>query len=218
MIFEDTPLFALARTAVMTASYMTLFEFGRQELARLFPQTPGRWVQFPLLALTVLGWWVADTGGANVLARYTLGLTGAGMTSFALFANGKFVSRGERRWLFCAAAGFALYGIAAGAIVPAVAGWQDEFFNYDNFNRLTHTPIQFVRGLLAGVIAFSVWAYWGERLTIDIASARYSKFQRRQFGWTLAALGAHPRRRMGAHPVSRQYLRAQCRGRICGRS
>ena len=189
LIFEDTPLFALMRTGVMTVSYVALFEFGRHELARLFPRMPGPWIQIPLLALPALGWCLAGTDGANVLARYALGLTGSAITSFVLFASAKAASRGERRWLYCAAASFALYGIAAGAIVPSVQGWEGDYFNYDDFTQLTHMPIQFVRGLLACFVAFSVWAYWGERLIIDIASARYSKFQRRQFSWTLAALG-----------------------------
>jgi diguanylate cyclase (GGDEF)-like protein len=190
LVFSDSPAFALVRTAVMTLSFMALFEFGRREAARLLRNIPGAWIQIPLLALPVLGWYLAGTGGANALARYALGLTGALLTSFVLLQHAKKQPLGERRWLHCASAAFLLYGVAAGAIVPNVAHWSGDFFNYDDFTRLTHVPIQFVRGVLACYVSFSVWAYWGQWIAIDVASARYSRFRRRQFAWTLAALAA----------------------------
>jgi len=189
LVFGDAPMFALGRTVLMTASFMALFEFARREAERLRVKVPGPWIQLPLLALPVLGWHLAGIDGANVVARYGFGLTGALMTSAVFVLNSKTVSGGERRWLLCVAVAFALYGMVAGGVVPSVPHWQGDFFNYDDFTRLTETPVQFVRGLLACFVAFSAWAYWGRRAAIDVASARYSRFQRRQFAWTLVALG-----------------------------
>ncbi|MGH6682867.1 MAG: sensor domain-containing diguanylate cyclase [Pseudolabrys sp.] len=189
LVFGDPAVFALARTVLMAVSFMALFEFARRELGRLQIKVPGVWVQIPLLALPVLGWHLAGTGGANVVARYAFGLTGALMTCAVFVLNSRTVSRGERRWLLCVAVAFALYGIVAGGVVPSVPRWQGDFFNYDDFTRLTEMPVQFVRGLLACFVAFSAWAFWGHRAAVDIASSRYSRFQRGQFAWTLIALG-----------------------------
>jgi diguanylate cyclase (GGDEF)-like protein len=76
-----------------------------------------------------------------------------------------------------------------GSSFPPTPSWAGDVVNYDVFIRATGVPIQLVRGLLACFTAFSVWAYWGQRLIVNIASARYEKFQHRQFFWTLAAMG-----------------------------
>jgi diguanylate cyclase (GGDEF)-like protein len=51
-------------------------------------------------------------------------------------------------------------------------------------------PIQFVRGLLACWIAFSIWAIWGHQLTREVSSELYTSHLRRQFIWTLVAMTA----------------------------
>jgi diguanylate cyclase (GGDEF)-like protein len=189
LVFSDFVAFALCRTALMTVSFMVLFEFGRREAERLKFSIPGPWIQAPLLLLLIAGWHMAGVSGANVMARYAFGLTGAVITSAVFFFHARRAERGERAWWFCCAIAIGLYGFAAGAVVPDVPQWQGDFFNYSDFARLTETPIQFTRGILACFVAFSVWAYWGHRNSIDVASKRYSKFQRRQFVWTLAAMG-----------------------------
>ncbi|MEI9926321.1 MAG: hypothetical protein WDN50_25790 [Bradyrhizobium sp.] len=47
-----------------------------------------------------------------------------------------------------------------------------------------------MRGLLACWIAFSIWAIWGQQLTLEVASERYTAYLRRQFTWTLVAMAA----------------------------
>ena len=190
LIFGDSPTFALVRTGVMTISFMALFEFGRREAERLWAGIPGPWIQGPLFLLPIVGWYLVGSGGANVMARYAFGLSGAILTSFVLFADGRTLSPGERRWLRVAAGCFLIYGFAAGGVVPNVPHWSGDLFNQDDFARLTHAPVQLVRGLLACAVALSVWIYWGQRLIVNVDSAQYSRFQRRQFVWTIASMVA----------------------------
>jgi diguanylate cyclase (GGDEF)-like protein len=99
-------------------------------------------------------------------------------------------SGAARRFAIFTAVGFVLYGVAAGAIVPAAPFWPAAKFNHDWFVQLTGMPIQFVRGLLACWIAFSIWAIWGHQLAMEISSERYTAYLRRQFIWTLVAMAA----------------------------
>lgn len=190
LVAGDTAAFAVGRLAVMTASFILLCEFARIEALRLNFPAPGRWIYVPALLLVAFGWHLAGLNGANVLARYTLGFTGAMATAAVLGLYAKKIAPEERRWMICAAAGIGLYGIATGLVVPPTPSWGGDVVNYDHFIGLTGVPIQLVRGLLACFVAFSVWAYWGQRLIVHVASARYEKFQHRQFFWTLAAMGA----------------------------
>jgi diguanylate cyclase (GGDEF)-like protein len=190
LVVGDTHTFAIGRTALMTLSFVFLFEFARLEAIRLGFKIPGRWIYLPLLLLVVFGWYLAGLNGSNALARYALGATGAAATGIVLAMHAKGASPAERRWIFTAVTGFALYGIASGLIVPPTPNWRGDFFNYDDFAGLTGAPIQLFRGLLACLIALAIWAFWGQRLMIDAESPRYSKFLQKQFVTTLVTMGA----------------------------
>lgn len=189
LIFSDTPAFAIVRTVVMILSFLFLFKFARREAIRRDFWVAGRWIYVPLLLLVAFGGYLAGVNGANVFARYLLGLPAAEIAAIMIARHAREVSPRERHWLYLAAAGFVLYGLAAGAIVPAVPNWSLDVFNYDVFSQWTGMPIQFVRALIACFIAFSIWGYWGQRLIVDMASARYADFQHNQFYRTLSALG-----------------------------
>jgi diguanylate cyclase (GGDEF)-like protein len=189
LIVGDTPIFAISRTALMTASFILLLEFARREAVRLGWNAPGRWLHVPLLLVVALGAHLAGVNGANAFARYAFGATGAFATCAVLAFHARGAVSVERRWILSAVLGFALYGIAAGLIVPATPSWKGDVLNYNDFVRLTGVPIQFIRGLLACWIAFAIWAFWGQRLMFDAESTRYSKFLRKQFVWTLIAMG-----------------------------
>jgi diguanylate cyclase (GGDEF)-like protein len=188
LVIGDTADFALARTVVMSASFLFLVEFARLEAIRFGVKLPGRWLYLPLVALVALG---AATGGVNaagIFARYCLGFTGAASTAlvFARFSRG--FSGVTKRLAIYAAVGFALYALAAGLVVPASSFWPASVFNYGAFERVVGLPIQLVRGLLALWIAFSLWAIWGQELIAEVTSARYTKFLQRQYIWTLATM------------------------------
>jgi diguanylate cyclase (GGDEF)-like protein len=188
LVIGDTAEFALARTVVMTASFVFLMEFARLEAIRFGVKLPGRWLYLPLLALIALGAAIGGVSTAGIVARYCLGFTGAAATAlvFARFAKG--FSGVTRRLAIYAAAGFALYAVAAGLIVPASSFWPASVVNYGAFERVVDLPIQLIRGLLALWISFSLWAIWGQQLMAEVASARYTKFLRRQYIWTLATM------------------------------
>lgn len=189
LIVGDTPNFVILRFGVMLVSFMVLFEFARLEGARLGWPVPGRWIYLPLLLLVAGGAYFDGVQGANAMARYAFGLTGAAATSVVLAFDAKGASPAEKGWVISAVLGFALYAVAAGFIVPATTFWPGTIVNHDSFVRLTATPIQLVRGVLACWIAFAIWGVWGQRLMREVASPRYSKFMRRQFIATLAAMG-----------------------------
>ena len=188
LIVGDTPAFAVTRTALMTVSFMVLLEFARLEAVRLGLKALGRWIYVPLLLLVILGAFVGGLNGANAFARYAFGLTGAMATSVVLAFYIRGASPAEERWIFSAVLGFALYAVAAGAIVPATPFWPGDVINYNSFVHLTGMPIQFVRGVLACWVAFAIWGFWGQRLMLDVASPRYSKFMQKQFVWTIVAM------------------------------
>ena len=55
--------------------------------------------------------------------------------------------------LLAGSAGFILYGLATGVVVPQAGFWPAAALNYETFTTLTGLPIQLVRGLLAVWIA-----------------------------------------------------------------
>jgi len=165
LIIGDSPAFAVARIALMTGSFMLLMEFARRNAIRLGLKLQGRWLYPPLVLLVAFGGFRGGLTTAGDLARYAIGFVGALATSFTFVWDAKGLSGAARRFAIFTAMGFALYAVAAGAIVPAAPFWPADKFNYGWFVQLTGMPIQLVRGLLACWIAFSVWAIWGHQLT-----------------------------------------------------
>jgi hypothetical protein len=188
LIISDSPAFAVFRIALMVGSFMLLMEFARRNAIRFGLKLQGWWLYPPLVLLVAFGGFRGGLGTAGDLTRYAIGFVGALATSFIFVWGAKGLSGAARRYAIFTAVGFALYAVAAGAIVPASASWPASQFNYDWFVQLTGMPIQFVRGLLACWIAFSSWAIWGHRLTLEVSSERYTAYLRRQFIWTLVAM------------------------------
>ena len=190
LLIGDFPAFALARMALMTASFVLLMEFGRQSLIRPGLRMPGRWVYVLLISLVLLGGVAGGLSVSNALARYGIGFVGAVITGFVFARSAKELSSGGRRAAVSAAVGFVLYGVAAGLIVPVAPFWPASLFNHGWFASYFGIPIQLVRGLLACWIAFSIWAIWVHRLMLNASSARYTAYLRKQFVWTLFAMTA----------------------------
>ena len=190
LIARDGPAFLLVRTTVMTVSFVLLMEAARLDLITLIRWVPGRWIYPPLLLLVAF---VGERGGAadaNAVARYAIGMVGAFGIASALVLHVKGQPAGARPWAVAAAIAFALYGIAAGAIVPAATFWPATVANQGTFASITGIPIQLVRGTLACFIAFSIWGIWGQKLVHEVSSPRYTKYLQRQFVWTLIAMAA----------------------------
>ncbi len=185
---SDTPAFTLLRTVLMTASFGLLMEFGRGDLPKLGQKTPGRWIYAPILFVLIVAFLTGGATALNVAARYTLGLPGALLSAWVFSKHAARNTGHLKIWAIVVAVGFVLYGLCAGAIVPAAAFWPSTIVNQTRFAQLSGVPIQLVRGLLATLLAFSIWTISGRLLAQEIASERYSAYLRRQFLWTVTAI------------------------------
>jgi diguanylate cyclase (GGDEF)-like protein len=189
LLVGDAPAFALARVGLMTASFILLLDFARLKATRLGFVLPGRWVYVVLALPVAFAGFDAGVVEAGIAARYAIGIIGALGASLVLARQARSLSGGAKSFALSASAGFALYAVAAGIIVPAGSFWPATIINHDTFFALTGMPIQLVRGLLACWISFSIWASWGQRLALDVGSPRYTAFVRQHFIWTLVAMG-----------------------------
>ena len=188
LIVGDSAAFAIARTALTALSFLLLMEFARLEAMRLGFKPPGRWI-YLLLALSIASVGFAQgVAAAGIVARYAIGFVAAVGASLVLAWQASLYPRGAKGFALCACAGFALYAIAAGAIVPVGSIWPSTIINQHAFQAVTGMPIQLARGLLACWISLSIWAIWGERHASDVASPRYTTYVRQQFVWTLLAM------------------------------
>ncbi|HEY2419451.1 MAG TPA: diguanylate cyclase [Steroidobacteraceae bacterium] len=190
LIVGDTPAFAVTRVALMASSFFLLLDFARLKGIRQGLVLPGRWVYVPLALLVVLVGFATDVVGAGIAARYAIGLVSAVSASLVLARQARIMAGGAKAFLFSAAAGFGVYAVAAGIIVPAGPFWPSTIINHGAFFALTGMPIQLVRGLLAFWISLSIWASWGQRLASEVGSSRYTAFVRQHFIWTFVVMGA----------------------------
>ena len=190
LIVGDSAAFTVVRTALMTVSFIVLMDFARLEAARLGLKVPGRWIYVLLALLVALVGVAKGVIAAGIVARYAIGSVSATGASLVLAWHARSLSSTAKVFTLSASAGFALYAIAAGMIVPAGPFWPSTIINHGAFFALTGMPIQLVRGVLACCISFSIWAIWGQQLAADVASPRYTAHIRRQFISTLVAMVA----------------------------
>jgi diguanylate cyclase (GGDEF)-like protein len=187
LLVGDTPAFALVRTLLMAVSFALLLEFARRQARQLQLKPPGVWLYAVLGLPVVVAGAMGGAGAANTIARYTLGLVSALATAWVFMRRSASESPDTRRlWIF-AAAGFGLYGVAAGLIVPAAHFWPANIVNAALFSALTGIPIQLARGVLAGWIAIALWLIWKRMVAVDVDSVRYTLAQQRILVWTLVA-------------------------------
>jgi hypothetical protein len=71
LIVSDSPIFAIVRTAVMSASFVLLVEAARLKLNDLKWTVPGRWIH--VLSMVVLAGQFGGLTEANIVARYAIG-------------------------------------------------------------------------------------------------------------------------------------------------
>jgi len=109
---------------------------------------------------------------ASVWARYSLGMVGAAITSWALVSQGRvFANRGTPgahdceqssrvasfgRDLAWAGLAFALYGVVGQVFVTRSALPPSNIINSDLFLRLFGVPVQLFRGVMAAVVAITI--------------------------------------------------------------
>jgi len=190
MIIGDTPAFAAMRTGLLAVSFLLLLEFARLNAPIIGVRLPGRWIYVPLLTLVALVGVFHGAATAGIAARYAIGLVGAVAAGIMLARLTPSLATGARRYAAFAAAGFGLYAVCAGLVVPAASFWPASVVNQEAFAAVAHVPIQLVRGLLACWISFSIWAYWSEETAAEVSSPRYTAYVRNQLVWILVTMGA----------------------------
>ncbi|WP_228719870.1 EAL domain-containing protein [Methylococcus geothermalis] len=113
----DHPVFAWARLAVLTISFLCLLNFGRQGLAGQGVRLPARWFYPALAALFVGagGWRVEGLSGA---VHYALGLSGALAAAWALGLAARMMDRRHDLPLGLGAFAMVVYAASMGGDVP----------------------------------------------------------------------------------------------------
>jgi diguanylate cyclase (GGDEF)-like protein/PAS domain S-box-containing protein len=152
LTWGDGAVFGALRWTIMAASFLCLVEFGRLSLIQRRGRGPGRWLLVVLALGAGLGG-ISGWNGLNATTRYLLGLTGSLGAAWALFAEANRTDSQCRLSLWAGSAGFILYGLAAGVVVPQAGIFPANTLNYVTFTHFTGLPIQLVRGLLAVWIA-----------------------------------------------------------------
>ncbi len=153
----DSPVFSAVRLALMTVSFLLLFEFGREGLRQLQGKGPGRWIYIPLLAC-LLPALPVGIAGLNAAARYAFGLTGGLWAAWTVFQLSK-IRPENRRSLHTASILLALYAVAAGVLPPAAPFLPASLINQTAFLGVTGLPIQLVCAVLAMALVAAVWSY-----------------------------------------------------------
>ena len=158
------------RVVLLVVSFTCLAAFGLSLMSRT--EKPERmkamWQTLALLAICLAGmgvlrvWfgpseWIVV---ASVWARYSLGVVGSLITSWALVSQGRlFAQSGMARFgrdMIWAAMAFALYGIVGQMFVQATRLPPSNIINSDLFLRLFGMPVQLFRGLTAIAVAVSM--------------------------------------------------------------
>ncbi|CAB3751623.1 GGDEF domain-containing protein [Paraburkholderia solisilvae] len=190
LIVGDSPAFAEMRTAVMALSFVLLLDFARSLAIGWGLRVPGRWIHVLPVTCVVLVGVAYGLTPAHIVARYAIGLTGALAASLVFAWQASAASGAAKRFAVFASAGFLLYAVAAGIVVPAAPFWPANVVNYRSFSSVTGLPVQLVRGLLACWLSFSIWGIFCQQIAADISSARYTAYVRRHLTWTLVAMAA----------------------------
>ena len=173
LVWGDGVWFGAWRWAVLTASFLCLVEFGRLSLIQRRGRGPGRWLLVVLALAAGLGGF-EGWSGLNATTRYFLGLVGSLGAGWALFTAARRADSKCRPSLLAGGAGFILYGLATGVVVPQAGFWPAAALNYETFASLTGLPIQLVRGLLAVWIAAMSVGYFQEAQSgVDERRHRY---------------------------------------------
>jgi len=157
------------RLVALVVSFACLAAFGISlSTSTELPRFTAMWRTLVLLGVCFAGmgllrFWMTPSEWlttASVWARYSLGVIGAILTSWALISHGRiFVRSGmghSGRDLVWAAVAFALYGIVGQMFVTATRLPPSNIINSDLFQRVFGVPVQLFRGAMATVVAVTI--------------------------------------------------------------
>lgn len=157
------PSWHTARTAVLTFSFIFLFEFGRSLIALSKKNFFKRRVT---VGLSLFVFFLISTSKyeSSIWPRYILGFPGGIMTAvgFILYykANQKTLELFKARtvlYFLIAAMATGVYGVLAGLIVPKAGFFPASFLNNVSFLNLIGIPVQIFRTICACLISWSVF-------------------------------------------------------------
>lgn len=175
---------SLALSLLLLASYVLLLEFARRAHHVVWGTGPGAWITWVVAALPTAAVLVAGWPVLAAATRASVGIPATFWTAFVLATAYRRAPPGQDVGgaLAWSALAFAVYGIAAGVVVPAgpfvPAGWP----TMERFLAVTGVPIQVVRGSAIGAAAIGIWAY---AITLDVQGRVVRK--RWRFFWLAAA-------------------------------
>jgi diguanylate cyclase (GGDEF)-like protein len=185
---SDNTVFMTVRVTLMATSFLLLMEFARRKAGIFGLKMPGRWIYAMLALIVLVGGLFGGLTTAAALARYCIGFVAALETSFIFAYCGRALAHPARRLVFCCSAGFAAYAVLGGLIVPAAPFWPATILNQTSFADMMGIPIQLLRGLVACMLATLIWSIRGRLLVEEVASERYTAYQRQQYAWTVIAM------------------------------
>ncbi|MDP3042467.1 MAG: ATP-binding protein [Candidatus Omnitrophota bacterium] len=160
---SGAPSWHIARTTVLTLSFIFLFEFGRSLIALSKENFFKRKITV-ILSLFVFFLIFTFQHGSSIWPRYLLGFPGGIMTAvgFILYYKtnqtilGLFKAR-THFYFRIAAIATGVYSALAGLIVPKAGFFPASFLNNVSFLNLTGIPVQIFRAICACLIAWSVF-------------------------------------------------------------
>jgi PAS domain S-box-containing protein len=150
--------FRVFSPVLLLTSYIALAEFGREGIIEVRGRGPGKLVFIPLLLITAAGG-VDGFSGIEAASRFFWGVPAGILSSFVLLLVARKATPSAGRWLTAGGASLAVY-----ALLTAFSSYDNSllsslYLNADFFLRVTGLPVELARGLLACLLALSVWAY-----------------------------------------------------------
>jgi PAS domain S-box-containing protein len=150
--------FRVFSPVLLVTSYVALFEFGREAIIKVRGRGPGKWILIPLLLITAAGG-VDGFSGIEAASRFFWGLPAGILSSYVLLLLAREAAPSARRWLTAGGASLGAY-----ALLTVFSSYDNSLLSSlhltaESFLRATGLPVELARGLLACLLALSVWAY-----------------------------------------------------------
>jgi len=197
---RQSPLWDLTRAAVLTVSFIFLFEFGN----RLFCMNLGRrffrkWIT-PIISSIVFILLFVLKQENSIWPRYFLCFPGGILTAlgFRLYYRKNEAALEPfraRKYFLIAASAIGIYSVFGGLIVPKADFFPASVINNVSFLNLFGVPVQFFRALCAVMLAWSCWQILGifnreiiYKLKADLDELTAAK-EKLAYAESLAALG-----------------------------
>jgi signal transduction histidine kinase len=151
----------LVRLAVLSVSYVFLFEFGRRLISFRLKGLLDKWVITAFLCFVVLALMIFIKQERSVWPRYFLGFPGGAFAALGLiwyYYDNETILKPIRARLYfiTAAVSLCIYGVLGGVVVPKTDFFPASIINTDSFLKLFGIPVQVFRAICAIVLAWAV--------------------------------------------------------------